>query len=65
MEYAGRITVQDASRARFALHEYRGRKLFKRLRVLVIAETGERVRQRTLNSFVVAATGEPLVLVNG
>ena len=64
MEFAGKITVEDASRARFAVHEYRGKKLFRRLRVLVVVETGARVTQRSLNKFVVAGTGEPLVLVN-
>lgn len=65
MQSGGRIIVEDLSRARFHVREYRGTRIFKRLRVLVLVETGQRVKQRTVDTFVIAATGEPLVLVDG
>jgi len=64
MEYAGRITVEDASGARFQVHEYRGRRLFKSVRRFML-ETGEAVTRVDLDHYLIAKTGEKLLRVEG
>jgi hypothetical protein len=64
VEYTARITVEDVSRARFEVCEFRGKRLFKHFRVLALLETGERVKQRDLATFVVVETGEVFVALN-
>jgi hypothetical protein len=59
LEYAGRITVENATGARYQVHEYRGRRLFKLVRRFVL-ETGQRVQRLDFDNYVVAQTGEPL-----
>jgi hypothetical protein len=60
--YAGRILVEDATGARFYVHEYRGRRTFLRVRRYML-DTGEQVRRVDQRSFVIAATGERLTRV--
>jgi hypothetical protein len=60
--YSGRILVEDASGARFYVHEYRGRRTFLRVRRFML-DTGEQVRRVDARSFVIAATGERLTRV--
>lgn len=58
--YSGRILVEDASGARFYVHEYRGRRtLLRTLRYML--DTGESVRRVDDNTFVIERTGETLV----
>jgi hypothetical protein len=62
VSYAGRITVEDASGARFQLHEYRERRLLKSVRRFVL-DTGEPVKRINFDNYVIAATGETLMRV--
>ena len=57
--YSGRILVEDASGARFYVHEYRGRKTFLRVRRFML-DTGEPVRRVDRRTFEIVTTGEPL-----
>jgi hypothetical protein len=61
--YSGRILVEDASGARFWVHEYRGRRTFLRVNRYIL-DTGEPVRRIDANSFAIVATGETLVRVD-
>ena len=61
--YSGRILVEDASGARFYVHEYRGRRTFLRIRRFVL-DTGEPVRRAGARGFVIDATGELLTRVD-
>lgn len=58
--YSGRILVEDASGARFYVHEYRGRRTLLRTRRYML-DTGESVRRVDDNTFVIERTGETLV----
>lgn len=58
-QYSGRILVEDASGARFYVHEYRGRRTFLRMKRYVL-DTGEAVRAVDDNTFEIATTGERL-----
>lgn len=60
--YSGRILVEDATGARFYVHEYRGRRTFLRVRRYML-DTGEQVRRVDRRSFVIVATGERLTRV--
>jgi hypothetical protein len=60
--YSGRILVEDASGARFYVHEYRGRRTFLRVRRYML-DTGEEVRRVDGETFVITGTGERLVRV--
>jgi hypothetical protein len=60
--YLGRILVEDASGARFYVHEYRGRRTFLRVRRYML-DTGEEVRRVDGQTFVIVGTGEPLMRV--
>jgi len=60
--YSGRILVEDASGARFYVHEYR------RWRIILpvsrhVLDTGEKVRQVDRHTFEIEHTGERLVRV--
>ena len=57
--YSGRVLVEDASGARFYVHEYRGRRTLMPSRRYVL-DTGEPVRRVDRHSFVIVATGERL-----
>jgi hypothetical protein len=61
--YSGRILVEDASGARFYVHEYRGRRTFLRIRSFML-DTGEPVRRTGPRGFVIDATGELLTRVD-
>jgi hypothetical protein len=60
--YSGGILVEDATGARFHVHEYRGRRTFLRARRYML-DTGEPVRRADRQTFVIAATGERLTVV--
>ena len=60
--YTGRILVEDASGARFYVHEYRGRRTFLRVRRYML-DTGEPVRRIDGKCFAIVATGETLMRV--
>ena len=60
--YTGRILVEDASGARFYVHEYRGRRTFRSVRRYML-DTGEQVRRIDANCFAIVATGETLIRV--
>lgn len=60
--YSGHILVEDASGARFQVHEYHGRRTFFRTRRYML-DTGEPVRRVDANTFVIDKTGETLVRV--
>jgi hypothetical protein len=62
LEYAGRITVEDASGARFQVHEFRGRRFFWRARRFVL-ETGELVKRVDFDHYVIGPTGEVLLRI--
>ncbi len=62
MDYAGRVIVEDASGARFQIHEYRGRRLFAQVRQFVL-DTGEPVKRVDSDHYEVATTGQRLVRV--
>ena len=64
MEYAGRITVEDANGTRLQIHEFRGRRLFKDVRQFVL-ENGAPVKRVDFDHYVVAPTGEVLVRIEG
>lgn len=64
MEYAGRITVEDASGSRFQIHEFRGRRFLSRIRRFVL-DTGQRVKRIDFENYEVAVTGEKLVRIDG
>ena len=61
--YSGRILVEDATGARFYVHEYRGRRTFLRVRRYML-DTGETVRRVSPHAFVIVATGERLTRVD-
>ena len=61
--YSGRIFVEDATGARFYVHEYRGRRTFLRVRRYML-DTGEQVRRVDARTFVIVATGERLTRVS-
>ena len=61
--YSGGILVEDASGARFYVHEYRGRRIFLHFRRYIL-DTGEPVRRLDRSTFVVVATGERLMRVD-
>jgi hypothetical protein len=63
MNYAGRLTVEDASGARFQIHEYRGRHLFRQVRRFVL-QTGESVRRVDFDHYEIARTGKRLVRID-
>jgi hypothetical protein len=63
MQYAGRLRVEDARGARFQIHEYRGRQLFRKVRRFVL-ETGEPVRRVDFDHHEVAKTGKRLVRID-
>jgi hypothetical protein len=60
--YSGRILVEDATGARFYVHEYRGRRTFLRVTRYML-DTGEPVRRIDRSTFVIEATGERLMRV--
>jgi hypothetical protein len=60
--YSGRILVEDATGARYYVHEYRGRRTFLRVRRYML-DTGEPVRRVDRHTFVIDATGEKLTHV--
>jgi len=62
--YSGRMLVEDASGARFYVHEYSGRRTFLRVRRYML-DTGEPVRRVDAKSFAIVATGERLLRVDG
>jgi len=62
MEYAGRILVRDKAGARFQIHEWRGRRMFKPVRRFIL-ETGQDVVRLSFDSYVVGQTGEPLTRI--
>ena len=62
MTYAGRITVEDASGARFQLHEFRGVFLFGKRRFVL--ESGERVKRIDFDTYRNKSTGAVLTRVS-
>ena len=60
--YSGRILVEDASGARFYVHEYRRRRALLSAKRHVL-DTGEQVRQVDRHTFEIVPTGERLVRV--
>ena len=60
--YSGRILVEDATGARYYVHEYQGRRTFLRVRRYML-DTGEQVRRIDPRSFEIIATGERLIRV--
>jgi hypothetical protein len=60
--YSGHILVEDASGARFYVHEYHGRRTFFRTRRYML-DTGEPVRRVDARTFMIEKTGETLVQV--
>ena len=60
--YSGRILVEDASGARFYVHEYRGRRTLLPVRRYML-DTGEEVRRTDRLTFVIVGTGERLMRV--
>jgi hypothetical protein len=60
--YSGHILVEDASGARFYVHEYHGRRTFFRTRRYML-DTGEPVRRIDARTFMIEKTGEQLVRV--
>ena len=61
--YSGRILVEDASGARFYVHEYRGRKTLLPVRRYML-DTGEPIRRVDRETFEITTTGERLQRVN-
>ena len=62
--YFGRVLVEDASGARFYVHEYRGRRMVLPVKRYML-DTGEQVRRIDGKSFEIVATGERLIRVAG
>jgi hypothetical protein len=62
MNYAGSMVVEDEGGTRLQLHEYRGRRFFRRVRNFVL-DTGEPVERIDCEIYAVAKTGERLRLV--
>jgi hypothetical protein len=60
--YAGSITVEDASGARFQLHKFRTTRLFLPGNRFEL-ETGEEAQPVDENTFRLVATGETLMRV--
>ena len=60
--YSGRVLVEDESGARIYVHEYSGRRTFRRVRRYML-DTGEPVRRVDGKWFVIVATGEKLMRV--
>lgn len=60
--YSGRILVEDASGARFYVHEYRGRRIIMPVKRHML-DTGEHVRQVDRHTFEIEKTGERLIRV--
>lgn len=61
--YSGHVLVEDASGARFYVHEYRGRRTFFRARRYML-DTGESVRRIDSRTFEITTTGERLMRVD-
>lgn len=61
--YSGRVLVEDASGSRVYVHEYRGRRTFRRFSRYML-DTGEHVRRIDSHSFEIVATGERLIRVD-
>ena len=61
--YSGHILVEDASGARFYVHEYRGRRTFFRASRYML-DTGEPVRRIDSKTFEIMTTGEQLTRVD-
>lgn len=59
-----RVLVEDASGARFYVHEYRGRRMVLPVKRYML-DTGEQVRRIDGKSFEIVATGERLIRVAG
>ena len=62
--YSGRVLVEDASGARFYVHEYRGRRMVLPVKRYML-DTGVQVRRIDGKSFEIVATGERLIRVAG
>jgi len=60
--YFGRVLVEDASGSRVYVHEYRGRRTFRRFNRYML-DTGEHVRRVDADNFEIVGTGERLVRV--
>ena len=60
--YSGRVLVEDASGARFYVHEYRGRRMVLPVKRYML-DTGEQVRRVDNDSFEIIKTGERLTSV--
>jgi hypothetical protein len=60
--YSGRVLVEDASGARFYVHEYRGRRMVLPFRRYML-DTGEQVRRIDDRTFEIVPTRERLVRV--
>jgi hypothetical protein len=60
--YKGKIAVEDASGARFDIHEFMCRRFLKRATVFQL-DTGEDVRRIDNDTFQLTATGETLLRV--
>jgi hypothetical protein len=59
VEYAATLVVEDADGARLQLYEFRGWRLFRRVRSYVL-DTGEPVSRIDFDNYVVIASGETL-----
>jgi hypothetical protein len=62
--YAGHILVEDASGARFHVHEYRGRRSLLPVKRYML-DTGEPVRMIDRHTFEIVTTRERLERVQG
>jgi len=63
MDYAGRITVEDAKDRCFQIHEYRGRRFLGQTRRFVL-DNGERVKRVNFDNYFVARTGDKLLRID-
>jgi hypothetical protein len=59
--YSGSIVVEDASGARFHIHEYQSGRLWWRRERLML-DTGELARRVDAQTFEIIATGETFVV---
>ena len=59
--YSGSLEVEDASGARFHIHEFKCRRFFTRHSRFKL-DTGEAARRVDDHTFEIMATGEPLVV---
>jgi hypothetical protein len=64
IDYAATYVVEDSSGARFHLYEYRGRRFLRSVRKFVL-DTGDPVRRVDFDHYLIAASGEPLIRVDG